>query len=180
MFQPVCFLVTKSCVRFETLFAILAPSSICNRRAADRFIRSTPTRNRSIHHTSFLGWHRSRQHTKMQKGIPAKTCYAILRKQREQSCAFKTSLVLDATGKHSLTFSSMAEASAWIRMMKTRKGPDDMTFSPVEVGGHHRPSRRRANAARRRCHLGAVQFRWSASGHHSEDNTARLWDVPTR
>jgi hypothetical protein len=28
----------------------------------------------------------------------------------------------------------MAEASAWIRMMKTRKGPGDMTFSPVEVG----------------------------------------------
>ena len=70
----------------------------------------------------------------MQKGIPAKACYAILKEQREQSCASKTSLVLDATGKHSLTFSSMAEASAWIRMMKTRKGPDDMTFSPVEVG----------------------------------------------
>ena len=70
----------------------------------------------------------------MQKGIPAKTCYAILKKRREQSCASKTSLVLDATGKHSLTFSSMAEANAWIRMMKTRKGPDDMTFSPVEVG----------------------------------------------
>ena len=70
----------------------------------------------------------------MQKGIPTKTCYAILKKRREQSCASKTSLVLDATGKHSLTFSSMAEASAWIRMMKTRKGPDDMTFSPVEVG----------------------------------------------
>ena len=70
----------------------------------------------------------------MRKGIPAKTCYAILKKRREQSCASKTSLVLDATGKHSLTFSSMAGASAWIRMMKTRKGPDNITFSPVEVG----------------------------------------------
>ena len=70
----------------------------------------------------------------MQKGTPTKTCYAILKKRREQSCASKTSLVLDATGKYSLTFSSMAEASAWIRMMKTRKSPDDMTFSAVEVG----------------------------------------------
>ena len=54
------FLVSKCCVRFETLFAILAPSSICHRKAAGGFIRSTPTRNRSIHHTSFLGWHRSK------------------------------------------------------------------------------------------------------------------------
>ena len=69
----------------------------------------------------------------MQKRIPAKTC-AILKKYRQQSCASKTSLVLDATGKHPLTFSSRAEASAWIRVMQARKGCEHMTFSPVEVG----------------------------------------------
>jgi hypothetical protein len=68
----------------------------------------------------------------MQKRIPAKTC-AILKKHREQSCASKTSLVLDATGKHPLTFSSRAEASAWIRVIQAKKGYADMTFSPVEV-----------------------------------------------
>jgi hypothetical protein len=69
----------------------------------------------------------------MQKRIPAKTC-AILKKHWEQSCSSKTSLVLDATGKHPLTFSSRAEASAWIRVIQAKKGYEHMSFSPVEVG----------------------------------------------
>jgi hypothetical protein len=69
------------------------------------------------------------------KGFRRKHATPILEKHREQTCAIKASLVLDATGQHPLTFSSMAQASAWIRIMKARKGPEGMTYSPVKAGG---------------------------------------------
>ena len=55
------------------------------------------------------------------KRLPLKTCYAIIKDRSCHGSETNISLVLDATGKIPLTFSSYEEARRWIRLTTSRE-----------------------------------------------------------
>ena len=62
----------------------------------------------------------------LKKRLGLKICYGITREVRcDDSAETTISLVLDATETLPLTFSTLDEATTWLRLMRNRKGASD-------------------------------------------------------
>ena len=75
----------------------------------------------------------------LKKRLGLKICYGITREVRcDDSAETTISLVLDATETLPLTFSTLDEATTWLRLMRNRKGASDTagrwSYTVAKVG----------------------------------------------